>query len=92
MNSGAKLLRVVARLPAKRNVSAIRPRGESVVYNGQTYTKMLYPHTMTAIAANHPWKIYWKYNHWFRMIVYSTILIGPIAFYLNAKSEFSFSI
>lgn len=83
MNNAAKLLRVVSRLPAKRHVSTIRPKPDSVVYNGVTYTKMLYPHTLTSQMVNYHWKLYWQRFAWFRMIVYATILVSPVAIYTN---------
>lgn len=87
MNNAAKLLRVVSRLPAKRQVSTIRPKGDSVVYNGVTYTKMLHPHTLTAQLANWHWKLYWEKFLWFKFIVYATILVAPFAIYTNYNGK-----
>ena len=87
MNNAAKLLRVVSRLPAKRYVSTIRPKSDSVVYQGVTYTKMLYPHTLTASLLNYHWKMYWDKFTWFRMIVYATITVAPLAIYVNYHGE-----
>ena len=79
MNNAIKFLSVVSRLPARRYVSTIRPKTESVVFNGVTYTKMLCPHTLTANIVNYNWKLYWKSHTWFRFIIYSFIIVLPVA-------------
>lgn len=86
--NATKLLRVVSRLPQKRFVSSVRPRPESAVIDGVTYTKMLYPHTLTAQIVNFHWKLYWEKFAWFRMITYSAMIVMPLAVYTNYHGKF----
>ena len=82
MNSTAKLLTSSARaslsVVSRRAVSDIRITPKSVVYNGKTYTRMIYPYTMTARIVHFPWTFEWQKNWHQRYLIYAFILAYPL--------------
>lgn len=92
MNSTTKLLSTTARaslsLASRRAVSDIRINPKSVVYNGKTYTRMIYPYTMTARVINFPWAFEWQKNWHQRYLIYAFVLTYPLWIMIHNAGAF----
>jgi hypothetical protein len=81
MNSSAllsKAIRSTVAIAARRTVSDLRIQTKSVVYKGKTYTRMVYPHTITAEQILYPWKYEFKTSWMMRYSVYAFIALYPL--------------